>query len=111
MARYFAELNGSTVERVIVAPDLNWCTDNLGGTWVETAAPSNDPDGDTGPPGAYPGRGWGVDETAPERFASQYVALTPEQLLELDPQDRADRLTMRVFHEGRIVPISAIERP
>lgn len=37
MPKYFAELdNQSTVIRVIVADDLEWCIENLGGEWVET---------------------------------------------------------------------------
>ena len=37
MPRYFAELNDEDiVQRVIVADSLEWCEQNLGGTWVET---------------------------------------------------------------------------
>ena len=36
MARYFAEIKNNVVQRVVVADDLQWCIDNLGGTWVET---------------------------------------------------------------------------
>lgn len=34
---YFAEIgDGNIVVRVIVAENINWCVDNLGGNWVET---------------------------------------------------------------------------
>ena len=34
---YAAEINSSNiVVRVVVAPSLTWCQDNLGGQWVET---------------------------------------------------------------------------
>lgn len=33
---YFAELKNNIVQRVIVADDIQWCIDNLGGKWVET---------------------------------------------------------------------------
>ena len=33
---YFAEIVGGIVQRVIVAEDAAWCTENLGGEWVET---------------------------------------------------------------------------
>jgi hypothetical protein len=35
--RYFAEIGpGNVVQRVIVADDLAWCVEHLGGYWVET---------------------------------------------------------------------------
>jgi hypothetical protein len=35
--RYFAEIGpGNIVLRVIVASDLAWCAETLGGFWVET---------------------------------------------------------------------------
>jgi hypothetical protein len=37
---YFAELdNKNIVKRVIVADSLDWCEQNLGGTWVKTHDP------------------------------------------------------------------------
>lgn len=37
MSRYFAEINNEgIVQRVIVADSLEWCVENLGGTWKET---------------------------------------------------------------------------
>ena len=36
-ARYFAEVNSSNVvKRVIVADNAEWCTQALGGNWIET---------------------------------------------------------------------------
>lgn len=36
--RYFAELDTTgIVLRVIVADDINWIADNLGGIWIETS--------------------------------------------------------------------------
>jgi hypothetical protein len=34
--RYFAEIRNNEVVRVIVAEDISFCTDVLGGEWVET---------------------------------------------------------------------------
>lgn len=34
--RYFAQITDGIVARVIVATDAAWCTEHLGGTWVET---------------------------------------------------------------------------
>ncbi len=55
---YFAEIDGtSTVLRVIVAPDLAWCEQNLGGVWRETRDPYVElvPEVD---PQVYAGPGW-----------------------------------------------------
>lgn len=66
---YFAETDANgIVVRVIVAPDIQWPVDNLGGTWVETSDPYTD-DGD---PVSYCGPGFGHDATFPERFAPQW---------------------------------------
>ena len=38
-ARYFAEVsNNNVVKRVIVADNAKWCSQALGGTWIETFA-------------------------------------------------------------------------
>jgi len=36
MSKYFAKLNNNIVEQVIVADNMQWCIDNLGGEWIET---------------------------------------------------------------------------
>jgi len=36
MTRYFAEIKNNVVLRIIVADSVDWCIENLGGTWKET---------------------------------------------------------------------------
>ena len=36
---HYAEIVDSVVDRIIVAPSQAWCTDSLGGTWVEVNSP------------------------------------------------------------------------
>lgn len=78
MMAYFAELDANgIVARVIVADDLAWCVDNLGGTWAETS----DPYTETPQTVTYCGPGFGRDDTFPERFAPVWdatVATTPD---------------------------------
>jgi hypothetical protein len=72
---YFAELdNDGIVTRVIVADDLQWCVDNLGGTWAETADPYTDEPQTV----AYCGPGFGHDDTFPERFGPPWVQPSPD---------------------------------
>lgn len=67
---YFAEIDDTgTVTRVIVADTEQWCVDNLGGTWVETA----DPYDSRTQVRKYPGPGWGHASADPQRFAPKYV--------------------------------------
>ena len=70
---YLAEINNGTVVRVIVAESEQWCVDNLGGTWVETADPYADPT-----EVVYAGPGYGCDETFPERFAPPWQTPAPD---------------------------------
>lgn len=56
MTKYFAELNDSNkVLRVIVAYNLQWCENNLGGKWVEAFK-------DRSERANFPGTGWFYDE-------------------------------------------------
>ncbi len=43
MARHFAEIVNNKVVRVILADDIKWCQDNLGGQWMETYNPNEPP--------------------------------------------------------------------
>ena len=67
-AKYFAEVsNSNVVKRVIVADNAEWCTQALGGTWVETFIDSPDKN--------YAGKGYDYfeiykDFVAPTPFAS-----------------------------------------
>ena len=62
---YFAELDiDNVVLRVIVADSIDWCIDNLGGTWAETSDPYTEPTAVT-----YCGPGYGFDPAVRERFA------------------------------------------
>lgn len=52
---YAAQIDSKNiVVRVIVAPALSWCVENLGGDWLECAV-------DGSIRGAYPGPGWTYD--------------------------------------------------
>lgn len=64
MPRYFAQLDGNIVQRVIVCDDPQWIADRLGGTWVETVI------GD--PTEQYAGPGFGWDDGSQYRFAPQW---------------------------------------
>ena len=55
MTVYAAEIIDGIVQRVIVAPDLDWCAEHLGGTWIETSDPYTDQPQEV----AYCGIGWG----------------------------------------------------
>lgn len=67
-ARYFAEIDTSNVvKRVIVADDAAWCTQVLGGTWIETFIDAPDKN--------YAGKGYDYydiykDFVAPTPFVS-----------------------------------------
>ena len=64
---YFAEIDvDKTVLRVVVAPSLDWCVQNLGGTWAETTDPYVD-DGDVR---VYCGPGYRHDPGVPEQFVA-----------------------------------------
>lgn len=55
---YAAQIDSSNVVlRVIVAPTVVWCVENLGGDWIECAM-------DGSIRGAYPGPGWTYDMAA-----------------------------------------------
>jgi hypothetical protein len=69
MSRYFAEVSGGLVQRVIVAETQEWCEEHLGGTWVETADPYT-----TEPQTiAYCGPGMGYADNLPSLFAPQWT--------------------------------------
>lgn len=54
-ARYFAEIESDIVKRVIVADSAEWCSMNLGGTWIETFMDKED---DSVGPKSYAGKGY-----------------------------------------------------
>ena len=72
---YCAELINNIVQRVIVAPSIQWCTDNLGGTWVEAGDPYS--------PGSlvYPSIGDGYATNLDAHFGHQWS----EQAAIVDP--------------------------
>lgn len=73
MARYFAQIEGGIVQRVVVAPSLNWCASRLGGDWVEAAdpyAPAQTLN--------YCGPGYGYDPSFPERFGAPWAQPVPD---------------------------------
>lgn len=88
---YFAELDErKVVVRVVVAETAEWCAQNLGGTWAETADPY-----DVRPQAIkYCGPGFGYDPEFPEAFAPQWVQPTAAE--DAYPKDTL------VFDEGRI---------
>jgi hypothetical protein len=89
---YYAEINqDGVVVRVIVCDDPQWITDNLGGTWAETA----DPYAETPAEVTYCGPGHGFDDTFPERFAQPWRAWDGENESLYQTGDL-------VFHDGRI---------
>jgi hypothetical protein len=60
----FAEIGpGNVVLRVIVADDLAWCQDTLGGMWVQTW--------EWHPTEAYAGPGMVYDPSSPEQFVRE----------------------------------------
>lgn len=77
-AKYCAELVDNTVIRVIVAPDLTWCEQTLGGTWVETIDPYVDETTDEN----YAGIGMLYRPELPERFISAADDAADESLLD-----------------------------
>jgi hypothetical protein len=75
MSRYFAEIDSNNiVTRVIVAHDIEWCQETLGGTWIETADPYSAAPQEV----VYCGPGYGADETFPEKFAPPWVMPAPD---------------------------------
>jgi len=95
---YFAELDiDNMVLRVVVADDLQWCIDNLGGTWMETANPYSEESQVV----TYCGPGFGADIAVPERFAlpwSMDAATIPNELGEYAYATQGQV----VFHNGKI---------
>jgi hypothetical protein len=68
--RYFAEVDADNiVVRVIVADTLEWCVENLGGTWLETADPYSDEPQEV----EYCGPGWVADPSSRLRFAPPWT--------------------------------------
>lgn len=101
MAAHFGEIDtNSVVLRVVLAPSLEWCTTNLGGTWVQTANP-NEPD-PTDPDGVvYCGIGHGHDPAFVERFArpwQQPVTTVDDEGTPIAPYPTGSL----VFHDGNI---------
>lgn len=99
---YFAEVGpDAVVVRVVVADDVEWCVDNLGGTWVETANPySDEPQAVT-----YCGPGHGFDAAFPERFCRviwDADTSTTEQVGEDGAFWRHNAAGQLVFHNGKI---------
>jgi hypothetical protein len=85
--RYFAEIGeDNVVLRVLVCDDINWLTENLGGTWEETFKTHENI--------KYCGKGHGFDPIWPERFAQQWIQPT-------SAEDSYAEGTL-VFHNGRI---------
>ena len=73
MSRYLAQVESGVVVRVIVCDDIQWATERLGGTWVETADPYAQEQAEGLEHVVYCGPGYGVDESFPERFAPPWV--------------------------------------
>jgi hypothetical protein len=65
VARYWAQLDGNVVQRVIACDDAAWIASRLGGTWVETFIDD--------PVEQYAGPGFGWDDGSQYRFAPQWV--------------------------------------
>jgi len=65
MARYWAQLDGNIVQRVIVSDDPAWIDARLGGTWVETFIDNHTEQ--------YAGVGFGWDDGSQYRFAPQWM--------------------------------------
>lgn len=90
MTRYWAEIDDANIVlRVILCDDPQWITDNLPGTWIETADPYA-----TGQTVRYCGPGFGHDKVWPERFALPWR----------QPEGAHDayHLDDLVFHDGRM---------
>lgn len=92
MSVYCAEIIDGTVTRVVIAPSLDWCSEHLGGQWVETADPY-DPADDR----VYCGPGWGHDDRHPQRFAPAW-----------DKTDTPGDGQL-VWHDGRIEPAADLK--
>lgn len=79
---YYAEVENSIVKRVISAPSAEWCSENLGGEWVQTSYntrggihydQNNNPDDGYALHKNYAGVGFnfdGVGFYAPQPFSS-----------------------------------------
>jgi hypothetical protein len=96
---YFAELASDTnlVLRVVVADNIDWCIDNLGGFWAET----RDPYVDSNDPRVYCGPGYGYDPAVREQFAlpwDEIAATIPNS----EGQYRYTTQGEVVFHNGKI---------
>lgn len=65
MARYWAQLDGNVVQRVIACDDAAWIASRLGGTWVETFIDNTVEQ--------YAGPGFGWDDGSQYKFAPQWV--------------------------------------
>jgi len=77
--RYFAQIVGGEVTRVIVADSLEWCRSRLGGEWIETRDPYAETQADPALEAVnYCGPGHGADPVFPERFAPQWVQPAPD---------------------------------
>jgi len=84
---WFAEVDGGQVNRVIVAPTLQWCADTLGGVWVEVFKYDPQP---------YAGRGQWYDPAWPQWFAAEWV-----QPLGADVDGAAYPAGAVVWHAGQ----------
>jgi len=80
---YVAEVVGTVVVRVIVAPDVSWCEQHLGGTWVETIDPYATLDG----PAVYAGPGQYHDPGVPEQFVSDVWDASRAQTMQSNPYE------------------------
>jgi hypothetical protein len=71
---YYAELDAAgIVLRVIVADDLDWVLEQLGGDWVETSDPYAGPS-----EVAYAGIAMGYGDNLPQLFAAQWAEPVPD---------------------------------
>ena len=91
---YLAELDeNNIVKRVIVCDDIQWASDKLGGTWVETSDPYSEEEQQV----SYCGPGFGYDDSFPEKFAAQW-----KQPVATDEGWTYYQEGELVFHNGRI---------
>jgi hypothetical protein len=92
MTRYFAEIDANDIVlRVVVCDDPDWLTNNLGGTWVETADPYSDEPQDV----AYAGPGHGYADNLSQHFAPVWVQPT-------GAHDAYTDVGTVVWHNGRL---------
>ena len=89
MSRYWAELDGDTVLRVVVCDTQQWLVDNLGGSWVETVDPYGPATTER-----YPGPGMGHDPAWDVAYATPWRQPTGAQ--------DAYEVGVHVHHNGRI---------